>query len=139
MERLSLAKGGDFLHLTSAKEWLLSFGGFVANSGVSGTSACQHPRSAPRRSHEESTCINRLWASPRLRHWALQRSPRRRQQTRAAMAAPSAPESSVALLPARSSAALSPIVRLPRHRPTTTTATIRLRHPSRFIIRLRVR
>ena len=33
MERLSLAKGGDFRHLTSAKEWLLSFGGFVANSG----------------------------------------------------------------------------------------------------------
>ena len=54
VERLSLAKGSDFQHLISAKEWPLSFGGFVANSGVSGTSACQHPRSAPRRSHEEA-------------------------------------------------------------------------------------
>src|SRR5262249_59720656 len=48
------ANGSHFRHLTSAKEWLLSFGGFVANSGGSGASAPPHLRSAPRRSHEEN-------------------------------------------------------------------------------------
>jgi hypothetical protein len=38
-KRLDLRNGGDFRHLTSAKEWFLGFSGFVAHSGVSGTSA----------------------------------------------------------------------------------------------------